>query len=168
MFLSHMYAAILGWTMGGLIRVNWSQVMFVLPILTIGLFTAVALIRRLEALLLGDSVARSLGVHTGLYFLLAMAAVVLLAGGSVAAAGPVAYVGLVVPNILSRRLIPNAMTRLLACIVGGAILTCGADMLSRLLSSGKVIPMGIWTMSIGAGFFLAISVYGRPAATRPR
>jgi iron complex transport system permease protein len=168
MFLSHMYAAILGWTMGGLIRVNWAQVLFVLPLLAAGMFMAVLMIRRLEALLLGDSIARSLGVRTGVYFLLAMVAVVLLAGGSVAAAGPVAYVGLVVPNILSRRLIPGAMTRLLACVGGGAMLTCGADTLSRVLSSGKVIPMGIWTMSIGAAFFLAISVHGRPTASRPR
>jgi iron complex transport system permease protein len=168
MFLCHMYGAIFGWTLGGLIRVDWIQIAFAFPLLGSGLLLAMAMIARLEALMLGSSVAKSLGVRTGVYYFVAMGTVVLLAGTSVAVAGPVAYVGLIVPNLLSRGLIPAARTRLLACILGGALLTGCADTLSRAFSGGKVIPMGIWTMSIGAAFFLSLSVRGKPVASRPR
>lgn len=168
MFVSHMYGAIFSWVVGGLVRVDWSQIAFATPLLGAGLLIAAVIIERLEALALGESIATSLGVHTRAYCLAVMATVVLLAGTSTAVAGPIAYIGLIVPNLISRRWVAAPRLRLLACIMGGALLSGSADLLSRSISSSRTVPMSIWISALGASFFLAISMRTRPAGGQAR
>lgn len=165
LFFYQMQGSLLGWTIGRLVHVDWVQVEFILPVIAAGLLLIFVLIDRLEAFLLGDTVAASLGLPVGLLHGGAMLAVVLLAGASVAAAGPIPYVGLVVPHILSRERISSPRVRFLLCVFGGAILAGAADLLSRLVSDPskeRAIPMGIWIMCIGAVFFLMLSVRSQP------
>jgi ABC-type Fe3+-siderophore transport system permease subunit len=154
----------LGWTLGRLTQVDWSQVLLTLPLIVLGLGAAFVLAPQLEAFLLGNSMAANLGVRVELVEIGAMAGIVVLAGAAVAAAGPVPYVGLIVPHIFTRKRVPSPRWRLVACSMGGAILTGFAELLSRFTSQKQIIPLGIWTMAAGAAFFFALSLT-RKAAT---
>lgn len=158
LFFHEMHNDLLGWTLGRLVHVDWAQALFVIPVLAVGLVLGLCLIPRLDAFQLGTTVATSLGVRVGMIQFGTLAAVVILAGGSVAAAGPVAFVGLIVPHVMRHWFaVLSPVRRLLACALAGAVLTCGADLLSRLTSDNRTIPLGIWTLVMGALFFLGMS-----------
>ncbi|MBI1380295.1 MAG: iron chelate uptake ABC transporter family permease subunit [Planctomycetaceae bacterium] len=158
-FFNSMQNEMLGWTLGRLVHVDWAQVTFALPAVSVGIVLAAACVGRLDTMRLGDTTARVLGVPVAAVRATAIAAIVLVTGGSVAAAGPVAYVGLIVPHVLRRaRLRPGQ--RLVACAGLGAVLTSMADLLSRHVTGPRVVPLGIWTMSIGALFFFALALRG--------
>jgi iron complex transport system permease protein len=112
---------------------------------------------------LGDDVARGLGVRLAA----AQGAVVLLAVGcvatAVAAAGPIGFVALVVPQI-AVRLSPGSRPPLLASGLLGAVLVVGADLAARTLLP-QVLPVGILTAAIGAPYLLWLLVRGRRRAT---
>jgi iron complex transport system permease protein len=116
----------------------------------------VALARPLTALVLGDDVARALGQRTRLTQAAAALAVVLLAGGAVAVAGPVMFVGLAVPHV-ARRLAGHDLRRLLpACAALGALLVLVADLVARLIVAPEEVPVGVMTAIVGVPLFLHI------------
>lgn len=122
----------------------------VLPFVIMGLVLAFAIAPALNALALGDEAAHALGVPVARIRLLGGAAVVLLAAGSVAAAGPIPFIGLAAPHLVRpllgadhRRLIP-------ACLVTGATLLLAADVLGRLIARPSELETGIVTAFLGA------------------
>ncbi|AGL20611.1 iron ABC transporter permease [Actinoplanes sp. N902-109] len=128
-----------------------------LPFLLIGVVVALASTRSLNALALGDDVARSLGQNVVVARLVAAAAVVLLCGTATAMAGPLVFVGLVVPHVARiitgpdhRWLLPYAM--LLA-----PLLLLLADVLGRVVARPGEVQVGIVTAVIGAPFFVALA-----------
>jgi ABC-type Fe3+-siderophore transport system permease subunit len=158
LFFHGLSNTMLGWTLGRLTQVDWAQITLTLPPIALGLAAAFVLAPQLEAFLLGDALAASLGVRVPLVELGAMASIVVLAGAAVAAAGPVPYVGLIVPHIFTRKRVRSPRWRLAACLLGGALLTGFAELLARLTSQRQIIPLGIWTMAGGAAFFVALSL----------
>lgn len=126
------------------------------PYLTVGLVVALALGRQITTLALGDDIARGLGQRTGWAKAGSAAAVVLLAGGSVAVAGPVGFVGLVVPH-LARFLVGADYRWVLpySCLIGGTFLVL-ADVLGRLVLRPQELPVGVMTALIGGPFFVAL------------
>lgn len=161
LFLWGMNNVMLGWTLGRLVQVDWAQIVLTLPLIALALAGAMAVIRQLDSFQLGDAVAASLGVRVGLIRAGTLLVIVLLAGAAVAAAGPVPYVGLIVPHVFPRRQTPDPHARLLLCVLGGALLTGAAELLARLTSQRQLVPLGIWTMAAGAAFFLALSLTRR-------
>jgi ABC-type Fe3+-siderophore transport system permease subunit len=117
----------------------------------------------LAVLQLGDDTARGLGVRLPL----AQAAVVLIAvalvATAVAAAGPITFVALVVPQI-SVRLAGGSRPPLLASGLLGAVLVVGADLVTRTLLP-EALPVGILTAVIGAPYLLWLLVRGRRRST---
>ena len=115
------------------------------------------------SLLLGDDTARGLGVRLAA----AQAGAVLLAVGcvaaAVAAAGPIGFVALAVPQ-LALRLTGGSRPPLLASAVLGAVLVVGADLVTRTLLP-QVLPVGILTAAIGAPYLLWLLVRGRRRST---
>jgi ABC-type Fe3+-siderophore transport system permease subunit len=158
LFFHGMATTMLGWTLGRLTQVDWAQVWLSAPPIALALAAAFFLAPQLEAFLLGDEAAATLGVRTGLIQAGAMLTAVVLSGAAVAAAGPIPYVGLIVPHIFTRQRARDPRARLLLCAMGGALLTGLAELLSRLTSQRQSIPLGIWTMATGAAFFLALSL----------
>lgn len=156
-FFWGMSNTMLGWTLGRLVQVDWSQLKLTVPIICIVIVVVLAFIRPLEAFLLGDTAATSIGVRVGVVQFGTLLAVVLLSSAAVAAAGPIPYVGLIVPHLFPRSQVSKPVARLLLSVVGGAILTALAELLSRLTSQRQSVPAGIWTMAAGAIFFLTIS-----------
>lgn len=126
----------------------------VLPYMGVGLLMAFAIGKPLTTLALGEEVAKGLGLRTGWLKAIATVIVVLLAGSAVAIAGPIWFIGLIVPH-LARFLIGMDYRWLLpytACL--GAILLVLADMGARLVLRPQELPVGILTSLLGAPFFI--------------
>lgn len=138
------------WVVGGLGGRELSVALQVLPFAVAGAVLAVAVARGLDALALGDDVARGLGHRVGLVRIAGGGAAVLLTGAAVAAAGPIAFVGLAVPH-LARALVgtDHLWTLLVSALLGPALLV-GADVAGRLVAPPGEIPAGIVTALLGA------------------
>lgn len=126
----------------------------VLPFMAAGWIVALLVAGPLHTLLLGEDVASGLGQRTIWVKALTGAAVVLLAGGAVAAAGPILFVGLVVPHIV--RYLVGADTRWVVAYsgFGGAILLIAADIGARYIAMPQEVPIGVMTAIVGLPFFI--------------
>jgi iron complex transport system permease protein len=138
------------WVVGGLTGRDAGVAGQVLPFVLAGAVVAALVARGLDALALGDDVARGLGHRVALVRLGAGVAGVLLTGAAVAAAGPIAFLGLAVPH-LARALVgaDHRWTLLLAGLLGPALLLA-ADIAGRLVAPSGEIPAGIITALAGA------------------
>lgn len=124
------------------------------PYLLVGLLLALALGRQITTISLGDDVAKGLGQRTGWVKALTAVATVLLAGGAVAVAGPIGFVGLVIPHAV-RFLVGQDYRWILpyAALVGAIFLVL-ADVAARLLLRPTELPVGVMTALIGGPFFV--------------
>jgi iron complex transport system permease protein len=142
------------WTLGGISASGWIQIGVVTPVLVVGVVCAYLLATDLNALLLGEEQAASLGVmvERKKFFLLMLGA--LLTGAAVSISGLVGFVGLIVPHVV--RLIVGPDHRLLvpaSFLAGGAFLVL-ADLIARLVLSPAELPLGVVTALVGAPFFI--------------
>ena len=139
------------WTFGSLAGTSWNELAVLLPVCGLGLLLGLLLAKPLNALLLGDRYAESMGVPLKKVRIWIIISTSLLAGGVTAFCGPIAFVGLAVPH-LTRLLIPTADHRRLlpAVILGGAILLLLCDILSQLPGTEKVLPINAVTSLLGA------------------
>ncbi|MEN5082377.1 iron ABC transporter permease [Bosea sp. TWI1241] len=147
------------WTAGTLSGRSMAQVAAVAPYVLTGLVAALALRRHVTTLSLGPDVARSLGQSLPVWRGLAIAIVILLAGGSVALAGPIGFVGLVVPHLARfcvgvdyRWIIPFSA-------LGGSLLLIVADTAGRVLLGSQSFPAGVTMALIGGPFFVWLARY---------
>jgi len=142
------------WVVGSIAGRDLGVLASVLPFLVIGALVAVGAGRQLNALSLGDDAAAALGQRVGIVRAVVSLAVVLLAGGSVAAAGPVAFVGLAVPH--AARMLVGADYRWITgyAIFLGPTLLVAADILGRILVRPSELQVGIMTALIGAPVFV--------------
>lgn len=145
------------WLAGSLAGQEIASLLPVLPYLLAGLIVSLALGRQLTLLSLGEDVALGLGLRTGWVKIAAAVVVVLLAGSATALAGPISFVGLVVPHIVRfavgadyRWILPYAM-------VAGGILLSVTDIVARLVIQPQELPVGIVTALLGAPFFIYLA-----------
>lgn len=145
------------WLAGSLAGQDMASLLPVLPYVAVGLAGSLALGRQLTLLSLGEDVAQGLGLQTAWVKVGSAIAVVLLAGSAVALAGPIGFVGLVVPHVVRfavgvdyRWILPYAM-------VVGAIGLSIADTAARLVIRPQELPVGIMTALIGAPFFIYLA-----------
>ena len=129
-----------------------------------GLLLALALSPKLEALALGDALSRGLGTRPGRVQAGALVCISLLTGAAVAIAGPIAFLGLMVPPI-ARRLVGASLRPglLVAALLGAAILLL-ADSAGRLLMTPAEIRAGVMTALLGGPVFVLIARRIRPGA----
>lgn len=144
------------WQVGSLGRADFTQIGEVLPFFVVGAVLALASARGLDALALGDDLAVGLGQRTGSIRLLGAAAAVLLAGSATAIAGPIAFVGLVMPHLARTFTGPTHRWLLPYSAAFGAALLLGADVLGRILTRPQDLEVGIMTALLGAPFFIVI------------
>jgi iron complex transport system permease protein len=144
------------WTVGSVAGRDLGTLSQVGPALAAGLLLALLAARPLSALALGDTVAQGLGHRPARARGVAMTAVALLVGGAVAAAGPIAFVGLVVPHV-ARALVGPDLRRVLAvAVLLGPAVVLVADVASRLLVRPYEMPLGVVTALIGAPVLVAV------------
>ncbi len=151
------------WIVGSIAGRDQAVVLGVLPFILGGLVLALAAGRWLNALALGDDVARSLGQRVGRVRALAAVAFVLCAGGAVAAAGPIAFVGLTVPHVA--RALVGADYRWIVpySIVLGSLLLLAADVTGRVVARPAEVEVGIVTAVLGAPVFIWLVRRGKLA-----
>ncbi len=148
------------WLMGGLEQVGFSQVRRILPAVGAGVAVLGACHRELDQVSFGSAMAAGRGVPVEALRATVYLAATLACGAVVSVAGPIAFVGLIVPHVL-RRLVGFSHGRLLpACWWGGAAFLVTCDSLARTLLAPAELPVGIITAGIGGPFFLAILLRG--------
>ncbi|MCS5607204.1 MAG: iron ABC transporter permease, partial [Alphaproteobacteria bacterium] len=144
------------WLLGSLADRSLEHVALALPFVVAGIALLATTSRGLDALTLGEDVAQSLGIN--LFGLQARAIIgtALAVGASVAVAGVIGFVGLMVPHLL-RPTVGHRPGRLLAAsALGGAVLTLAADIAVRSVVVGPELKLGVLTALIGAPFFLML------------
>ncbi|HET7327063.1 MAG TPA: iron ABC transporter permease [Nocardioidaceae bacterium] len=153
------------WAVGSLVNRDIGVAAAILPFVGAGLLAAALCVRGLDALALGDDVARALGRNLAATRVLAGIAIVLLTGAAVAAAGPIAFIGLVIPHLV-RPMVGSSHGWLLvaSAVYAPALLVC-ADVLGRLLVRPGEVPAGVVTALLGAPFLIwLVRREHRPAA----
>ncbi len=143
------------WLMGSFNRVDGDDLLISLIPLLVGFTILVIMSWRLNVLSFGDDEARSLGVNTRVTRLLVIFASTLLASTSVAVAGIIGYVGLVVPHLARAIVGPNYKRLLPTSLLIGAIFLLVIDNIARVALSVE-IPIGILTAIVGVPFFVVI------------
>jgi len=144
------------WMMGGLDGRTWAHVWLSLPFVAVGLVAAMFQTRTLDLLLLGEESASALGVDIEGAKRLLVFTSALLTGASVAVAGLVGFVGLIVPHAVRLLLGPGHRTLLPASAVSGAAFLIGCDLLARTVRPPAEIRLGVVTALCGAPFFLLL------------
>jgi iron complex transport system permease protein len=152
------------WVVGSLVGRDLDTLAVLLPFLVTGALMAVVVTRDLNVLALGDDVARGLGQRLGRARAAAGAAVVLLCGSATALAGPIVFVGLVVPH--AARLVTGPDQRWIAAYSAllGPILLLTADVIGRLVAQPGELEVGLVVAFIGAPLMIAIVRRSRLAA----
>jgi iron complex transport system permease protein len=150
------FAAFRQWQVGSLAGSTGEIVRGAAPFVVVGLLVGLSCTRPLDALALGDDVARSLGGRLGAYRVLCAVAVVLLAGTAVAVAGPIGFVGLTVPHVARAVCGPDHRWLLPWSAVLGALLILTADVAGRLVARPGELEVGLVTALVGAPVFLTL------------
>jgi heme transport system permease protein len=144
------------WKMGGLDGANYSRLLIATGVSTAMLVALPRYAGTLNALLLGESEARHLGIDVSRAKIALIAWVAVGVGTSVALVGTIAFVGLVVPHIVRMLVGPDHHNLLPASALAGAILLVVADTLSRTVIAPTELPVGIITAIIGVPFFISL------------
>jgi len=143
------------WLLGGLWSVTWGDLVYVLPVVVIGLTIIVLMRWRLNLLALGDETAATLGVSVKKERLLLLTAAVLITAVVISVSGLIGWIGLIIPHIARRITGANAANFIPVSISLGGIFAIICDNIARTLTAGE-IPLGILTSLIGAVVFLVL------------
>ncbi|MCP2331630.1 FecCD family ABC transporter permease [Actinoalloteichus caeruleus] len=144
------------WAVGDLAGRDPAVVRTMIPFLLVGLVLALAVASPLNTLVLGDDVSRALGSRAGATRAVVALAVLLLSGAATAAAGPIAFVGLVVPHIARSLLGSDHRWSLPGAGLLGAALVLVADVLGRVVLPHGELQVGLVVTVVGAPFFIAL------------
>jgi len=154
---------IMFWLLGNLSGVRWSSVVLAVPVALLGLVVCIWHRRALDAFTFGADSAASLGIPVRRVQLLLISCAALVTAVMVSIVGSIGFVGLVIPHAV-RLLSGTGHGRLVpVSALGGALFLIAADILSRTLIKGQVIPVGVVTALIGAPVFALILISRRNA-----
>jgi len=141
------------WQLGSLAESSWQQASIVAPVLAVGLIASYLVAHKLDLLSLGERNARHLGVNVEVLRIGVIVLVALLVGASVAFAGIIAFVGLVIPHLMRMILGPAHLPLVTASALGGALLLTVADLGARTIVPMAELPIGMLTSLVGGPFF---------------
>ena len=148
------------WTVGSIAGRDLTVFYGVLPFILVGLLLAFITAPQLNLLNLGDDIASGLGINTQRARLIGMALIALLAGAATAAAGPITFIGLVVPHLVRAITGPDYRWILPYSALTGAVMMLFADVVGRLIARPGELQVGIILAFVGAPFFIAL-IYRR-------
>ncbi|PID84933.1 MAG: iron ABC transporter permease [Chloroflexi bacterium] len=145
------------WTVGSLAGRDWEMIMWLSPIVLVGLIGALLLSRQITTISLGQDIAKGLGQNTVVVKAAAAFMVILLAGSSVALAGPIGFVGLIIPHVVRPFCGVDYRWILPYSAVAGAMLVVVADSLGRVVQRPQEVPVGVMLAVVGAPFFIYLA-----------
>ena len=151
------FESVLYWLAGSLAGRELAVVVPLLPLFGGALLLSALLVRHANALLLGDDMVTGLGMRATTIKLLLGLIVIVLAGSSVALAGMIGFVGLIVPHMARGLFGIDHRWLLPACALLGACLLLLADLASRFLMPLQEIPVGVMTALMGTPFFIYLA-----------
>ncbi len=153
---SHTVHNALFWSFGGINATDWHLIYPNLTIISLACILLYQQGRRLDLLALGESSAFTLGMPINKTYRTTIIAIALLIAASVSLAGPIAFIGLLVPHINRAILGPRHRPLLLASILTGAIFMLLAYSFCLSALSPRILPLGVATSILGAPFFIAL------------
>lgn len=146
--------SVMFWSLGSVGGVTWSSLAWLAPLVLLPAWGLYSQRRILNALLLGEAEAGHLGFHVERGKRLILLCTTLMVGATVACAGIIAFIGLVVPHLLRLWIGPDHRGLLTGSALLGALLLLMADTIARLVVIPAELPIGIVTALCGAPFFL--------------
>lgn len=151
---------VLFWLAGSVAGRNLDILASVFPYMAVGTLAALLISPKMNVLAMGDDVAKGLGLNVGFIKLAAGLIVIFLAGSAVAVAGPIGFVGIIIPHI-SRKIIGIDHRWLIpfSGLMGGMLLLA-ADIGARYVIMPQEVPVGVMTAAIGTPFFIYIARRG--------
>lgn len=150
--------SVIYWLSGSVSNIGWEQWQQLWPTSLLGLGVAMAIAKNLNLLALGDDVATGLGLDIRQTRIFACVAIVLLTGSSVAVAGPIGFVGLLIPHIARKLVGSNFLILIPASALCGAALLVWADGFSRSIAFPTETPVGVITALLGTPCFILLAV----------
>jgi iron complex transport system permease protein len=151
---------VLFWLAGSVAGRNLENLIAVLPYLVVGWVASLVIATKMNVLSMGEDVAKGLGLNTALLKIIIGIVVILLSGGAVAVAGPIGFIGIVIPHLT--RSIVGIDHRWVIPFSGllGGVLLLAADIASRYILMPQEVPVGVMTAIIGTPFFIYIARKG--------
>lgn len=145
------------WLAGDLAGLNWAVTRAAVLPGAVGMLLAMFIAPRLNVLALGDTIASGLGVNIARTRMLGLLASALLCGSAVSVAGPIGFIGLVVPHIVRRLITDDMRLAVPLSALCGALLLLLADIAARTLIAPQELATGVMTALVGAPVFIVIA-----------
>lgn len=144
------FNAMIAWRAGSLQDRSWEAIGVAAPLILVGIVLAIALGRALNAVALGDDLAESLGANVATTRVVSLLAITLLAGAATAIAGPITFVGLMIPHVARWIGRPDQRWVIGLSLLLGPILLLGSDIIGRVVLWPGELQVGIVTAFLGA------------------
>ncbi|MBP2412556.1 iron complex transport system permease protein [Arthrobacter stackebrandtii] len=151
------------WQVGALAGKSWDSILAVLPFVAVGVVILLCTGRLLNTLALGDDMARGLGQRPGVGRAVSAVGIVLLCGSATALAGPIGFIGLIVPHLLRGLVGPDYRWLLPLSLLAAPAVLLAADVAGRVILLPSEVPAGILAAIIGAPVFIAVVRRGKQA-----
>lgn len=150
------------WGLGSFSGTTWSDLRLLAPVVAAGLVAALLTVRALNALLLGEGYARTMGIDVRRTRFVTLLSASLLAGSTTAFCGPIAFLGLAVPH-LARMALGTSDHRVLmpAVVLTGAVVAVACGIVSQVPGSDAVLPLNAVTSLLGAPIVIAVLLRSR-------
>lgn len=150
------------WGLGSFAGTTWSDLRLLLPLVAVGLVASAATVRALNALLLGEDYARTMGINVRRIRLVTVGSASLLAAATTAFCGPIAFLGLAVPHLARMALgTSDHLVVLPAAVLIGAVVALGCGIVSQVPGSDAVLPINAVTALIGAPMVIVVLLRSR-------
>lgn len=144
------------WTIGSVARTSLEDAALLTPVILAAILVVVLSAPGLDALSLGDELAHGLGARPTRTRVLLLGAAVVLTASAVALAGPVGFVGLMIPHALRRFRPPSTRLLVIGAALWGAVLLVAADLIGRLVIAPQEIHIGVTTVVLGVPVLLVL------------
>lgn len=148
--------AVLFWTMGSFSRAKWDNLLFPTLVITACITFMLAYRRQLNAMLLGDESATTLGINVNRFRLLMLLLSSLITATLVSLCGGIGFVGLMIPHIVRYFVSQGTIFGILLTALVGGIFMIWVDILSRTVLENQELPVGVITAATGSLFFLTL------------
>lgn len=150
------------WTFGSIAGTTWTQLYFLIPVVSLGLFFSLLLPKNMNALLLGENYAKNAGINVTATRIALVTLTGIITGTLTAFVGPIAFVGIAVPHV-ARILFCTANHQILipATMLLGMLLMLCCDIISQLPGSGTTLPINAVTSILGAPIVIFVIMKSR-------
>jgi len=156
--------AVLFWTMGSFSRAQWGVLWFPALVITSCVVMMLAYRRQLNAMLLGDESATTLGINVNRFRLVMLVLSSLITATLVSLCGGIGFVGLMIPHIVRYFVSQGTVFGILLTALVGGIFMIWVDVLSRIVLENQELPVGVITSAVGSLFFLSLLYFRKNKA----